>query len=158
MRPKYFHHYVGGNFRIDALQAAVLHVKLPHLESWTEGRRRNAELYRELFADVKTDGRVVLPEELPGRRHVFNQYIVRFPEGRETRDRVLEHLKSRGIGCEVYYPLTLAAQECFRDVPGARDRFENSELAAAQTLAIPIYPELQRDQLAEVVREISNAL
>ncbi|MEA2571446.1 MAG: hypothetical protein QOI24_3447 [Acidobacteriota bacterium] len=158
MRPKYFHHYVGGNFRIDALQAAVLHVKLPHLESWTEGRRRNAESYRELFADAKTDGRVVLPEELPGRRHVFNQYIVRFPEGRETRDRVLEHLKSRGIGCEIYYPLTLPAQECFRDVPGAHDRFENSELAAAQTLAIPIYPELQRDQLAEVVREISSAL
>jgi dTDP-4-amino-4,6-dideoxygalactose transaminase len=158
MRPKYFHHYVGGNFRIDALQAAVLHVKLPHLESWTEGRRRNADMYRELFADANTGDKVVLPEELAGRRHVFNQYIVRFPEGRATRDRVMEHLKSRGIGCEIYYPLTLPAQECFRDVPGAQQTFANSEAAAEQTLAIPIFPELQRDQLAEVVREISNAL
>ena len=158
MRPKYFHHYVGGNFRIDALQAAVLHVKLPHLEAWTEGRRNNAEIYRELFDDAKTGDKVVLPAELEGRRHVFNQYIVRFPEGRATRDRVMEHLRSRAIGCEIYYPLTLPAQECFRDVPGAQQSFPHSEAAAEQTLAIPIFPELQRDQLAEVVREISSAL
>src|ERR1051325_10135660 len=107
MRPKYFHHYVGGNFRIDALQAAMLHIKLPHLESWHEGRRRNADLYRRLLVD----DRVILPQELPGRRHIYNQFIIPFPEGRETRDRVMAHLKSASIGCEVYYPLTLPQQE-----------------------------------------------
>jgi len=154
-RPKYFHHYVGGNFRIDSLQAAMLHIKLPHLEAWHEGRRRNADVYRRLFAG--TDG-IVLPEELPGRRHIYNQFVVRFPAGRETRDLVMAHLKSVNIGCEVYYPLTLPQQECFRDVPGAGDRYPNSEAAAEQTLAIPIYPELTEDQIAEVVREIRIGL
>ena len=156
MRPKYFHRYVGGNFRIDALQAAILHIKLPHLESWHEGRRRNAAIYRRMFADV--GDRVVLPEELPGRRHIYNQFIVRFPEGRETRERVMAHLKSVQVGCEVYYPLTLPQQECFRNVPGANDRYPNSEAAAEQTLAIPVYPELTEEQIGEVVREIRIAL
>ena len=156
MRPKYFHHAVGGNFRIDALQAAMLHIKVPLLESWHEGRRRNAEIYRREFAGL--GDRVILPEELPGRRHIYNQYIVRFVEGRETRDRVLEHLKSVSIGCEVYYPLTLAEQECFKDIPGARDSYPSSETAAASTLAIPIFPELKEEQIAEVVREIRKAL
>jgi len=158
MRPKYYHHAVGGNFRIDALQAAMLHIKLPLLESWHEGRRRNAAIYRRAFADAGLDERVILPEELPGRRHIYNQYIVRFPEGRSTRDRVLEHLKSVAIGCEVYYPLTLAEQECFRDIPGARDSYPNSETAAASTLAIPIFPELKEEQIGEVVREIGKAM
>lgn len=157
MRPKYFHHYVGGNFRIDALQAAILHIKLPHLETWHEGRRRNAELYRRLFAESAGE-RIVLPEELPGRRHIYNQFIVRFPEGRETRDRVMAHLRSAGIGCEVYYPLTLPQQDCFRGVAGAQDRYPNSETAAEQTLAIPVYPELTEGQVAEVVTEIRRAL
>jgi dTDP-4-amino-4,6-dideoxygalactose transaminase len=156
MRPKYYHRYVGGNFRIDALQAAILHVKLPHLERWSEGRRRNAAIYGELFADAGVGGRVVLPRELPQRRHIYNQYIVRFPE---DRDRVMEHLKSVGIGCEIYYPLTLPQQECFRDsVPTARESYPNSDAAAQQTLAIPIFSELTRDQLAEVVREIVRAV
>jgi dTDP-4-amino-4,6-dideoxygalactose transaminase len=158
MRPKYFHHAVGGNFRIDSLQAAMLHIKLPLLESWHEGRRRNAEIYRRLFQEAGTGERVILPEELPGRRHIYNQYIVRFPEGRATRDRVLEHLKSVAIGCEVYYPLTLAEQECFKDIPGARDSYPHSETAAASTLAIPIFPELKEEQIAEVVGEIRKAL
>jgi len=156
MRPKYFHHYVGGNFRIDALQAAILHVKLPHLEAWTEGRRSNATKYAKLFADAKAGERVVLPTELEGRRHVFNQYIVRFPEGRTTRDRVLEHLKSKSIGCEIYYPLTLPQQKCFADV--AEGSYPNSDAAAEQTLAIPIYPELTDAQLQEIVTEIAAAL
>jgi len=157
MRPKYYHRYVGGNFRIDALQAAILHVKLPHLERWSEGRRRNAAIYDELFAEAGAGERVVLPRELPRRRHVFNQYVVRFPGGQ--RDKVMAHLKSAGIGCEVYYPLTLPQQECFRDcVPSARESFPNSDAAALQTLAIPIFPELTREQLAEVVREIMNAM
>jgi dTDP-4-amino-4,6-dideoxygalactose transaminase len=158
MRPKYFHHYVGGNFRIDALQAAMLHIKLPLLESWHEGRRRNAALYRRRFEEAGLMGRVVLPEEMPGRRHIYNQYIVRFPAGRETRDRVIEHLRSVSIGCEVYYPLTLPQQECFRDVPGASDPYPNSDTAAEQTLAIPIFPELKEEQIAEVVQEIAKAL
>jgi dTDP-4-amino-4,6-dideoxygalactose transaminase len=158
MRPKYYHHYVGGNFRIDALQAAILHVKLRHLDAWAEGRRRNASLYESLFADAGLGSRVVLPRELKGRHHVFNQYVIRFTDGRETRDRVMNALKGKGIGCEVYYPLTLPQQACFRNVPGASDRFANSETAADQTLAIPVYPEATQAQLAEVVREIKNAL
>ncbi len=158
MRPKYYHHAVGGNFRIDALQAAMLHIKLPLLESWHEGRRRNAAIYRSAFADAGMGERVILPEELPGRRHIYNQYIVRFPEGRAVRDRVLEHLKSVAIGCEVYYPLTLAEQECFKDIPGARDSYPHSETAAASTLAIPIFPELKEEQIGEVVREIGKAM
>jgi dTDP-4-amino-4,6-dideoxygalactose transaminase len=158
MRPKYFHHYVGGNFRIDALQAAMLHIKLPHLEAWHEGRRRNAELYRKYFADAGADERVILPEELPGRRHIYNQYIVRFPEGAETRDRVMNHLKSVQIGCEVYYPLTLPQQACFADLPCVKESFPNSEAAAQQTLAIPVFPELKEEQVAEVVQEIKRGL
>jgi dTDP-4-amino-4,6-dideoxygalactose transaminase len=158
MRPKYFHKYVGGNFRIDALQAAILEVKLPHLDRWAEGRRRNAARYDELFADAKVGERVVLPRELPRRHHIFNQYVIRFAEGRAVRDRVLEHLKSKSIGCEVYYPLTLPQQECFANVPCAKDAYPNSDAAAAQTLAIPIFPELTEEQQATVVQEIARAL
>ena len=158
MRPKYYHHYVGGNFRIDALQAAILHIKLRHLDDWAEGRRRNARIYQELFAEAGTGERVILPTELDGRHHVYNQYIVRFTDGRETRDAVMNHLKGAGIGCEVYYPLTLPQQACFKKLACSAERYPNSETAADQTLAIPIYPELTRDQLAEVVREIKSAL
>ena len=158
MRPKYYHRYVGGNFRIDALQAAVLHVKLPLLDQWAEGRRGNAKSYGELFEDAGLGPRVVLPKELPGRHHVFNQYVIRFTEGRSARDRVLAHLKSAGVGAEIYYPLTLPQQECFQNVPGARDHYPNAEAAAEQTLAIPIFAELTKDQLREVVREIVTGL
>ncbi|MBV9071009.1 MAG: DegT/DnrJ/EryC1/StrS family aminotransferase [Acidobacteria bacterium] len=157
MRPKYYHRYVGGNFRIDALQAAILHIKLPHLDAWSEGRRRNAAIYAELFAETNFGDRIVLPRELPKRRHIYNQYIVRFADN-AARDRVLNHLKSAGIGCEVYYPLTLPQQECFTDVPSASEHFPHSDAAAATTLAIPIFPELTKDQMAEVVREIGNGL
>jgi dTDP-4-amino-4,6-dideoxygalactose transaminase len=158
MRPKYFHRYLGGNFRIDALQAAMLHVKLPHLESWTEGRRRNAQLYRRHFGEAGLTGRIVLPDELPERRHIYHQYVIRFPEGRATRDRVIDHLRSVSIGCEVYYPLTLPQQECFRNLGSASDGYPNSETAAETTLAIPVFPELKEEQIAEVVQEIRNAL
>src|SRR5439155_21135222 len=99
----------------------------------------------------------ILPRELPRRHHIFNQYVIRFTD-RETRDRVMEHLKSAGIGCEIYYPLTLPQQECFAGVPGASEPYPNSEAAAAQTLAIPIFPELTKDQQAEVVQEILAAV
>jgi len=158
MRPKYFHHYVGGNFRIDALQAAILSVKLPHLDSWSDGRRRNAKIYHSLFTEQKLIGRVSLPAELPQRRHIYNQYILRFTDGRATRDAVMSHLKSAGIGCDIYYPLTLPQQECFAGVPSSSDKFPNSDIAADQTLAIPIFPELTEGQLNEVVSAIAKAL
>jgi dTDP-4-amino-4,6-dideoxygalactose transaminase len=158
MRPKYYHRYVGGNFRIDALQAAILHVKLPFLDTWIEGRRRNAEKYAKLFEDAKLTERIALPRELSGRRHVYHQYVIRFTEGREVRDRVMNHLKGAGIGCEVYYPLTLAQQECFSGVPTASESYPNSEAAAEQTLAIPVYAELTEAQMTDVVGEIGAAL
>lgn len=158
MRPKYYHRYVGGNFRIDALQAAILHVKLGHLERWAEARRRNASNYNSLFAGAGLLERIVLPKELDGRRHVFNQYVIRFLDGREMRNHVMAHLKSAGIGCEIYYPLTLPQQECFRDVPGAQENYPNSERAAEESLAIPVYPELTGSQMAEVVTEIKRAV
>ena len=157
-RPKYHHKYVGGNFRIDALQAAILHVKLPHVDTWSEGRRRNAQTYNRLFAEAKLTDRVVLPQELSGRHHIFNQYVIRFTEGGDTRDRVMNHLKGAGIGCEIYYPLTLPQQECFREVPTSSESYPNSEAAAAQTLAIPIFAELTEAQMEEVVGAISAAL
>jgi dTDP-4-amino-4,6-dideoxygalactose transaminase len=158
MRPKYVHHAVGGNFRIDALQAAILHVKLSRLDQWAEGRRRNAGEYAKLVAEAKLGERVVLPKELPKRHHVYNQYVIRFTDGRKTRDKVMEHLKSAGIGCEVYYPLTLPQQACFAGICGPDEKFPNSDTAADQTLAIPVFPELKREQMGEVVREISKAL
>ncbi len=144
MRPKYYHHYIGGNFRLDALQAAILHVKLRHLDKWSEARRRNAAIYSELLSGT--------PAELPRRKHVFNQYVIRFQEG---RDRVMQHLKRAGIGCEIYYPLTLPQQECFAYLKSGR--YPNSEAAAQQSLAIPVYPELTRQQIEEVAREIKRA-
>lgn len=158
MRPRYYHHSVGGNFRIDALQAAILDVKLKHLDSWSEGRRRNAKIYAELFAESGIGDKIVLPEELAHRHHVFNQYVVRFPGGREVRDKVMSTLRAAEIGCEIYYPVTLPAQLCFAELPTAKDAYPNSDTAAAQTLAIPVFPELTRDNLAEVVRTIAKAL
>ncbi len=150
MRPKYYHRYVGGNFRIDALQAAILHVKLAHLDAWSDARRRNASIYGELLRGVSG---IVLPREMPRRRHVFNQYVIRIEKG---RDQLMAHLKGAGIGCEIYYPLTLPQQECFAHLRAGR--FPNSEIAAQQTLAIPVSPELTRPQMEEVAREIIKGL
>jgi len=157
MRPKYYHKYVGGNFRIDAIQAAMLHIKLRYLDEWTEGRRRNAEMYAQQFEQRGLAGRIVWPAELPRRRHVFNQYIVRFP-GDGVRDRVMEHLKSAGIGCEIYYPLTLPQQECFHGTSNAGDSFPESDRAARETLAIPVFTELREEELLEVITQIEVAL
>lgn len=158
MRPKYFHHSVGGNFRIDALQAAILHVKLAHLDKWTEGRQRNAAIYRRLFAESSVGDRVILPMEMPERRHVYNQFIIRFTGGNQVRTHVMERLRDAGIGSEIYYPLPLPRQKCFAELPGAKDDYPNSEAAADQSLAIPIYPELTESQITEVVDTIVAAL
>ncbi len=152
--PKYFHKRIGGNFRLDALQAAVLRVKLPHLDGWTEARRANARRYDELFAGAGLAGRVVLPREMPGFRHIFNQYIVSVP----NRDRVRQHLAAQGIGTEIYYPVPFHLQECFATLGYRRGDFPHAEAAAESTLALPIYGELTREQQQAVVAAIREAI
>jgi dTDP-4-amino-4,6-dideoxygalactose transaminase len=152
--PKYFHKKIGGNFRLDALQAAVLRVKLPYLPEWTERRRRNAGTYRELFGEAGLTGTVTLPIEPPDRRHIFNQFVVRVPE----RDRVRAGLAERGIGTEIYYPVPFHLQECFASLGHARGDFPNAEAAADATLALPIYGELTREQQAAVVAALADVL
>jgi dTDP-4-amino-4,6-dideoxygalactose transaminase len=145
MEPKYYHREVGGNFRIDALQAAVLNVKLRHLDSWTAARRRNADRYRRLFRDAGLLDTVVLPEDAPG--HVYNQFVIRVA----GRDSLREHLAAAGIGTEIYYPLPLHLQECFAGLGHAESAFPEAERAAAEALALPIYPELTEDQQSYLV-------
>jgi dTDP-4-amino-4,6-dideoxygalactose transaminase len=152
--PKYMHARIGGNFRLDAIQAAVLRVKLPYLDSWTEGRRRNAARYGDLFARSGLDGRVGLPVEAEGRRHIYNQFVVRLPD----RDSVRAELAAREIGTEIYYPVPFHLQACFADLGYARGDFPHAEEAADRTLALPIYAELSDLQLRAVVDGIADAL
>ena len=152
--PKYFHQRIGGNFRLDALQAAVLRVKLPHLESWSEARRANARRYDDLFAAAGISTEVVLPREMPGCRHIFNQYVVRVPD----RDRVRDRLTARGIGTEIYYPVPFHLQECFAALRHSRGDFPHAEKAADSTIALPIYGELTLEQQQAVVEAIAVAL
>jgi dTDP-4-amino-4,6-dideoxygalactose transaminase len=152
--PKYFHHRIGGNFRLDALQAAVLRVKLPHLAHWTAARRRNASRYRDLFADANLLDRVVLPVEPGGYHHIYNQFIVRVPD----RDRVRARLAEAGIGTEIYYPVPFHLQECFSALGHHRGDFPEAETAAHSTLALPIYGELTEEQQGAVVDALSDAL
>jgi dTDP-4-amino-4,6-dideoxygalactose transaminase len=150
-KPKYFHSFVGGNFRIDELQAAVLRVKLKHLDAWTEGRRRNAAYYDKAFAAAGLGARVVTPVAVAGGRHIFNQYIVRV----QKRDELKKFLGERGIGTEIYYPVPLHLQKCFEYLGYRAGDFPESERAAVETLALPIYPELAEAQLAHVVASIA---
>ena len=150
MQPKYYHQVVGGNFRLDALQAAVLRMKAPHLAAWTEARRRNAATYRALFADAGLR-QVELPVERPDGYHIYNQFVVRVPD----RDGLRAHLTAQGIGNEVYYPVPFHRQECFAGFvpPGAT--FPVADEAAATSLALPIYGELREEQLRAVVAAIA---
>ena len=152
MEPKYHHHLVGGNFRMDALQAAVLRVKAPHLAAWTEARRANRARYVALFRNGGLADRVTLPIEPPGRRHVFNQFTIRTPD----RDRLQRHLDERGIGNEIYYPVPLHLQPCFADLGHHRGDFPNAERAAAESLSLPIYGELTEAQQEAVVTAIAD--
>lgn len=158
MRPKYYHHSVGGNFRIDALQAAILDVKLARLDEWTEARQRNAAMYEERFAEAADEGRIALPKVIGNRRHVYNQYVVTFPGGEAVRDQVKQTLLSSGIGCEIYYPLTLPQQECFADLEDSRRSFPVSEAAAKSSLALPIFSELEVAEIDRVAEVINAAL
>jgi dTDP-4-amino-4,6-dideoxygalactose transaminase len=154
MEPRYYHHFVGANFRLDALQAAVLRVKHPHLAAWTEGRRRNADRYRALFAQFDPAGRVGLPVEPAGCHHIYNQFVVRLP----GRDRVKAALDAAGIGNEIYYPVPFHLQECFADLGYRRGAFPHAEKASEETLALPIYGELTEEQQRHVVRTLVSAL
>jgi len=152
MEPKYYHHLVGANFRMDALQAAVLRVKTPHLHAWTEGRRANAQRYRALFRDAGLLDQVVLPVEPPDRRHIFNQFVIRTAE----RDALKAHLDERGIGTEIYYPVPFHLQPCFSDLGHRRGDFPQAEQAAADSLALPIYGELTAAQQEVVVAAVGE--
>jgi dTDP-4-amino-4,6-dideoxygalactose transaminase len=150
-KPKYFHALIGGNFRLDELQAAVLRVKLKYLDGWTAARQRNAAYYDRAF-QAALGSRVTTPAAAIGRRHIFNQYVVRVPR----RDALRKFLGERGIGTEIYYPVSLHQQECFAYLGYRTGDFPESERAAAETLALPIYPELSEAQLAHVVGSVAE--
>lgn len=178
-QPKYHNKVVGGNFRLDALQAAVLRVKLRYLDGWTEARRANASTYRRLFreAQMTADSAalncmsqgcrrrgdcnleqggplVELPWEAPGKRHIYNQFVIRV----RNRDGLVSHLKSKRIGCEIYYPVPMHLQECFRHLGHEKGDFPASECAASCSLSLPVYPELSQAMLETVVGSVREFL
>ena len=151
MEPKYFHKRVGGNFRLDAIQAAGLLAKLPFLDKWGEMRRANAKVYDAGFSGC---GSVKTPVIDPKNYSIYNQYIISVP----NRDEVLAHLRSKEIGCEIYYPLPLHLQECFAALGYKKGDFPNAEYAAEHTLALPIYPELERGQLDFIIESVLESV
>ena len=159
MEPRYYHHFIGGNFRLDEIQAAILGVKLPHLDGWSAARREVAANYRAEFMNLGLTDRVTLPAE-PYRdsgltnHHIYHQYVIRAPE----RDALREHLTRKEIGTAVYYPLALHEQECFRYLGYRSGDFPEAERAARETLALPMYPELSRESQRYVVESIAQFL
>jgi dTDP-4-amino-4,6-dideoxygalactose transaminase len=151
-RVRYLHEAVGINSRLDALQAAVLHVKLKYLDQWTEGRRRNADRYRQLFDEEKLQDRLILPPTASGNFHVYNQYTIRV----QKRDELRTYLKENGVGTEVYYPLPMHLQNCYRDLGHRKGAFPVSERAAEEVLSLPIYAELTCEQQGYVVEKIAE--
>lgn len=151
-KPKYYHPLIGGNFRIDELQAAVLNIKLEHLDDWTAARQRNAGFYNGAFARARLGEALETPHASLGFRHVYNQYVVRARE----RDALREYLSAAGVGTEIYYPVPLHRQACFSYLGHKSGDFPQSERAAAETLALPIYPELTETQLQYVVDTITG--
>ncbi len=143
MEPKYYHKMVGGNFRIDALQSAVILAKLPHLEGWVDDRRTNAQRYQKLFQKSGLTDQLTLPKEI-FPRHVYNQYIVRVADGK--RDALREYLNGQNVACEIYYPVPLHLQECFKDLGHKQGDFPEAEKAAAETLALPVANEVTAEQ------------
>ena len=161
MNPRYYHAMVGGNFRLDAMQAAVLRVKLKHLSDYRDARAAHADHYNEALANLKgvilsggdeTGAKLILPHALPGNFHVWNQYTVRIP-GR--RDELRSQLSARGIGSDIYYPLSLDMQECFKGKSRGGESCVNAHKLANEVLSIPVYPELTRAAQDEVIRALS---
>ena len=173
MEAQYFHREVGGNFRLDALQAAILRVKLPHLDAWSTARRANAQAYRERFARAGLlGGTVTVPSEAHAglsaagaadgtiaagairQPHIYHQYVIRVLAG--SRDALRAQLTAQGIGCAVYYPLALHQQECFRPLGYVAGDFPEAEAAARESIALPIFPELTLPELDAVVDAIAR--
>jgi dTDP-4-amino-4,6-dideoxygalactose transaminase len=174
MEPKYFHQVIGGNFRLDALQAALLGVKLPHFDGYTARRRRNAALYTERLGQLPsvivaraedcgcleahlatTSARLVLPVAYPHCGHIWNQYTVRVP-GAGRRDALRAHLTAKGIGSEIYYPLPLHEQACYAPLGYRPVDFPVAHRLAGEVLSLPIYPELGAEQIEHVCAAIAE--
>jgi dTDP-4-amino-4,6-dideoxygalactose transaminase len=151
-KPKYYHPFIGGNFRIDELQAAVLNVKFGHLDAWTAGRQRNAAYYDAAFARADLGGAVQTPPRAAAGRHIYNQYVLRVRD----RNPLRQHLMAAGVGTEIYYPVPLHLQKCFAYLGHASGEFPESERAAEESVALPIYPELDEIQLQYVVDAIAD--
>jgi dTDP-4-amino-4,6-dideoxygalactose transaminase len=151
-KPKYYHSLIGGNFRLDELQAAVLNVKLPHLDDWTAARQRNAAFYDSAFARAHLGAALRIPTGAPGGRHIYNQYVIRA----RNRDGLRQHLAEFKVGSEIYYPVPLHLQQCFAYLGHAAGAFPHAEAAALETVALPIYPELAPEQLQYVVDSIAR--
>jgi len=150
--PKYYHQEIGGNFRLDALQAAIVSIKLKHLDSWTSKRQENAKKYNTLVEEKALNEFIKCPVEKENR-HIYNQFIIYVSE---NRDALKDHLLKNNIGCEIYYPVPLHLQECFAYLEHKKGDFPVSENAADHTLALPIYPELSDEQLSYVMDQIEN--
>jgi dTDP-4-amino-4,6-dideoxygalactose transaminase len=153
-KPKYFHARIGGNFRLDALQAAILRVKLPHLDRWTAGRRANAERFDALFAEAKLPPEVLRTPRRVQESHIYNQYVIRTPR----RDELRGHLESRGIATEIYYPLGLHLQQCFAHLGHRPGSLPETERATAEALALPIFPELGEARLSRIAAAVVEFL
>ena len=155
MEQRYFHREVGGNFRLDALQAAVIHAKLPHLPAWNAGRRKNAALYRKTFSALGLDEFVkppVAPDENLENSHIYHQFVIRARD----RDALMAHLQAAGIGCAIYYPVPLHLQECFAGLGYKDGDFPVAEHASRESLALPIFPELRAEEIEAVSRAIAG--
>ena len=149
-KPKYHHALIGGNFRLDEIQAAVLVVKLKYLDEWTRARQRNADHYNVRFGRAELRNLVTTPLRKTGYRHIYNQYVIRV----QRRDELRSYLTDHGVGTEIYYPISLHMQKCFSDLGYAAEDCIESLRAASETLAIPIYPELSSEQIDRVVDTI----
>jgi dTDP-4-amino-4,6-dideoxygalactose transaminase len=149
---EYHHREIGFNSRLDTLQAAVLRVKLPHLDTWSQARRERADAYTRLITDAGLGEVVTPPFVRPDALHIFHQYVIRVPA--PERDPLIEHLKTNGVGTKIYYPVPLHLQECFRDLGYREGDFPESERAARETLALPMFPELTEEQQHYVVETV----